>query len=163
MTLPGEGGAPAADGPASEAGAGTPAAADAAPDATAEEAAARLDTMLAELQDALASAVPGGEWTVDGSTQVLGGSERDGVETAIAVSGIATYDQPMPTDDGDRAAVLAALDAVAGRYGFSALQVFVQRSDEVQATADDAAGNQYSLGSRVFTTLSYTTVELPDP
>lgn len=125
-----------------------------------DEAVSRYDAMIGRMEDAIASATPGASWIEVKPAQRLGDTDPGGSPTAVAISALSGYDLPLPTGTA-RAAVLEAVEAIGHEYGFGDLQVYVDRDDEVQANAIDAAGSKYEIGSRARTTLSYSTAELP--
>lgn len=122
---------------------------------------ADYDAMLAAMRDAVSAAAPGGTWTEVKAAQTLGGDEAAaGEDATVAVSPLWGYDAAFPTGS-EREALIAELGRIGEQHGFTAIQVYVDRADEVQAVGGDGFGAEYQVGSKTRSTLSYTTGSHP--
>lgn len=123
---------------------------------------ADYDEMLAQMRELITTEAPGGVWSEVKPAQTLGGDKAvAGDDATIAVSPLWGYDLAFPSDADARSALVAALGAIGEAHGFSPVQIYVDRPDEVQAVADDAFGAEYQIGSRLNSTLSYTSGSHP--
>jgi len=123
---------------------------------------ADYDEMLAQMRELITTEAPGGVWSEVKTAQTLGGDKAvAGDDATIAVSPLWGYDLAFPSDQDARAALVAELGKIGEAHGFSPVQTYVDRPDEVQAVADDAFGAEYQIGSKLNSTLSYTTGSHP--